>query len=87
MSGQMKVLLDRTYPCCQTIRLKKAVLIAVSAAGGESVFDAVVAGFEEYMKCLPQTDDMGYVLAAGVCTPGTVLEEKLEEAERMGREI
>ncbi|HIZ80360.1 MAG TPA: flavodoxin family protein [Candidatus Lachnoclostridium stercorigallinarum] len=87
MSGQMKVLLDRTFPRYRSMGFRKAALIASCACKDKGVFETTVEGFEDYLCCLPDVENAGEILAAGVSCQETAMEAKLDEARRLGWEI
>ena len=87
MAGQMKVFLDRTYPLRRNAHFRKAALLAASCEGDESVFDTAVSGFEEYLRCFPDVENAGSVLAGGVCASCALPEKAVEDARMLGREI
>lgn len=81
------VLLDRTFPRYRSMGFRKAALIASCACGDERVFETTVEGFEDYLCCLPEVENAGEILAAGIPCQGAAAEAKMEEARRLGREI
>ena len=87
MSGQMKVVLDRTYPICGCAGFQKAAFIAACSDQDIRAFDTAAAGFEEYLCCLDEVKNGGEVLVPAACDCKKIPEDKLEAVRRLGREL
>ena len=81
------VVLDRTFPRYRSMGFRKAALIASCACKDKGVFETTVEGCEDYLCCLPDVENAGEILAAGVSCQETAMEAKLDEARRLGWEI
>lgn len=89
MSGQMKVLLDRTdplYPVEYTFR--DVYLLATAAEPEESAVDGAVNGLNGWIACFEKARLAGVVRGVGADAPNTIQDNPaLAQAYEMGRRV
>ncbi len=88
VSGQMKVLLDRTVQLYGAdYRYRDIYLIATCEAGGKSAKDGTVKTLQGWMDCMPGTTLKGVVYGTSALAPGAVNRNTrvLDEAYDLGK--
>lgn len=88
VSSQLKQLIDRLHnPIRETFKVKKLGLLAVCADDKEFVFDSVKIMYRDAIRYF-SLNDGGIVTACGVKNIGDIKNnQKLAEAEEMGRSL
>jgi len=88
MSGQMKVLIDRTISDFLKIRDKEIYIILAAHSTDKVAMEKVLAGFRGYMACLPGAKESGIVYGLGVFDAGEIKESPaMGEAFEMGKSV
>lgn len=87
MSGQMKVLLDRTNPLYPVeYAFRDVYLLATAAEPGESAMDGAVNGLTGWIACFGKARLAGVVRGVGADGPNTVQDSPaMAQAYEMGR--
>ena len=88
VSGQMKVLLDRTVQLYGAdYRYRDIYLLATCEAGGKSAMDSAIKTLQGWMDCMPGTRLAGVVYGTSALAPGAVERnsEALDEAYALGK--
>ena len=88
MSGQMKVLIDRTITRFLEIRDKDMYFIISAHSENLETLQHVLAGFKGYMACLPGAKEKGVIYGLGVFNAGDIAgSPALEEARKTGTSV
>ena len=90
VSGQMKVLLDRTVQLYgAAYNYRDIYLIATCEAGGKSAMDGAIKTLQGWMDCMPGTRLSGVVYGTSSLAPGSVERnmKALMEAYDLGKNI
>ena len=90
MSGQMKTMLDRSDPLCQSdYAFRDIYLLATAADDQESAMDGAVKGLEGWIRCFEKTQLKGVVRGVGIDRLGAAKDARavLEEAYTMGKNV
>lgn len=88
MSGQLKTMLDRANPLfADDYKFRDIYLLATAAEDDDSAVDGTLNGIEGWISCFEKAKLKGVVRGVGATDAGTVAEEKLEEARKMGGKI
>lgn len=86
MSGQMKTLLDRANPLFESdYAFTDIYLLATAADESESATDGAENGLGGWISCFDRARLAGIVKGVGFTDEGEVSEEKLAEAEKLGK--
>lgn len=86
MSGQMKTLLDRANPLFESdYAFTDIYLLATAADESESATDGAENGLGGWISCFDRARLAGIVKGVGFTGVGEVSEEKLAEAEKLGK--
>ncbi len=87
MSGQMKVMIDRTLPRYREIVNKEFYFIATAAAGKSSMV-RTMDGLYGFTDCLPGAKVRGTIYGEGVYQKGEVIStQAMEQAYEMGKHV
>lgn len=90
VSAQLKVFIDRFIAGEQFVRqseCKKAYFLTACAAPADRAEDNCMAANESFwgfLKCLRKVEEGGILNACGAYAPGSVTEEWLDKAQKMG---
>ena len=88
MSGQMKVLIDRTISRFLEIKDKDMYFILAAHDDNLENMEKVLAGFRGYMACLPGAKEQGIIYGLGVFGAGEIEgSSAMEEAREMGGSV
>lgn len=90
VSGQMKVLLDRTVQLYGAdYRYRDIYLIATCEAGGKFAMDGAIKTLQGWMDCMPGTTLKGVVYGTSTLAPGSVKDHTsvMAEAYEMGMKV
>ena len=88
MSGQLKVLIDRTIARFLEIRDKDMYFILTAHNEKRDSMERVLEGFRGYMACLPGAKEKGVVCGLGVFAAGEInTMPAMQEAYEMGRSV
>jgi multimeric flavodoxin WrbA len=89
MSGQLKTLLDRTYPMYSTeYRFRSVYLLMAATEEAETTSNRTVQGFSGWISCYPKAAFSGAVFAGGVRNPGDIEKhDALLKAYEMGKHV
>ncbi len=88
VSGQMKVLLDRTVQLYGAdYRYRDIYLLAACEAGGKSAMDGAIKTLQGWMDCMPGTKLKGVCCGTSALAPGTVGKKALDEAYGLGKAL
>ena len=87
MSGQMKMLIDRTTPRFSEIKDKEFYFIFTAATPNEKHLINVKREFKSYLNCLTNPTNKGTIYGLGVGKVGDIKEKKetLLEAYKYGK--
>ena len=87
MSGQMKMLIDRTTPRFSEIKDKEFYFIFTAATPNEKHLINVKREFKSYLNCLTNPTNKGTIYGLGVGKVGDIKEKKetLLEAYNYGK--
>lgn len=87
MSGQMKVMIDRTLPHYTEIRDKEFYFI-VTAADGKEMMERTMDSLRGFTDCLPNSDVKSYLYGAELYGKGEAQDSHLRQvASDMGKNI
>ena len=87
ISAQLKAVIDRLHtPMRNSFPIKKLGLILVGAAELQELFDSILTQYRLILNFF-HLEDGGTVLVRGAREKGSVSEEALEKARRMGEEL
>lgn len=87
LSGQLKILIDRTLPRYTQIANKDFYFIATAAAGKSSM-ERTMDSLKGFTDCLPNATIKGYIYGAGVYEKGEVENTSyLQSAYDMGKNL
>ncbi|MDR0310923.1 MAG: flavodoxin family protein [Acidobacteriota bacterium] len=88
MSGQMKVLIDRTIARFLEIRDKDMYFILTAHNDEKASAERVMEGFKGYMACLPGAKEKGVVYGLGVFDAGEIkTHPAMQEAYETGKSV
>ena len=85
MSGQMKVMIDRTISRFLEICDKDMYFLLAAHDDNREAMEKVLAGFRGYMACLPGAKEKGVIYGLGVFGAGEIKDSSaMEKAREMG---
>lgn len=89
LSGQMKMMLDRTMPLyLKECAFRDVYLLASAEEDGESVFAGAVTGLENWIRCFEHARLAGKVCAGNVVAKGDIKgHQALKDAYIMGKNV
>jgi multimeric flavodoxin WrbA len=88
MNGQMKTLIDRTYPRYSEICNKDMYFIVTAADGRKQAMDRTLEGLREFVICLNGVKEKGVIYGTGVWAVGAVKGNKaMSQAFEMGKQV
>ncbi|MGZ4953414.1 MAG: flavodoxin family protein [Halobacteriota archaeon] len=88
MSGQMKTLIDRTYPRYLEMSNKEIYFIMTAAAVSKQAMERTLDGFRAFTSLLRGAKEKGIVYGTGVWNVGDIKEsEAMTQAYEMGKAI
>ena len=88
ITGQMKVLIDRTYSRFMEMRGKEFFYITTCADAAESTADWAINGFRGFVMCLPDPVERGAVKGVGLGRKGAASDSQfMQQAYELGKKI
>lgn len=85
MNGQMKTLIDRTFPSYGDLSDKDFYFIVTAADPFKTAMVRTIEGFRGFLECLDNPHEKGIIYGAGVWKVGEVKETPaVQEAYEMG---
>lgn len=88
MTGQMKILIDRTYNHEKDLAGKEFYYIVTSTDRDPEALDGTIEGFRGFARCLYRSVERGIVRGNGARERGAVLNHPaMREAYEMGKDI
>ncbi|MGZ7109643.1 MAG: flavodoxin family protein [Methanobacterium sp.] len=88
MNGQMKTLIDRTYPRYLEINNKEIYLIATAANPSKQAMERTIDGFRAFTSLLNGAKEKGIIYGTGAWNIGDIIGSKaMEEAYEMGKAV
>lgn len=90
MCGQMKTMLDRTFPLyASEYAFRDVYLLATATEKEETALDGAVSGLQGWVACFDAVELKGVLRGVGVSAPGDVrgVPEMLQAAYEMGKSI
>lgn len=88
MNGQMKTLIDRTYPRYTEMTNKDIYLIATAANPRKDAMERTIEGFRGFTSLLSGSEEKGIVYGTGAWKIGDIIGSKaMEEAYEMGKGV
>ena len=88
VAGQMKTFLDRTNPLyVKQYRFREVFFLSSAAEDDEKANEGALKAISGWIECFEGVQLKGVLFAKGVTDPGSVIEEMLEDAYRMGAGI
>ncbi len=88
MNGQMKTLIDRTYPQYTKMNNKEIYLIATAANPERKAMELTIEGFRGFTSLLPGAEEKGIIYGTGAWNVGDIKDSKaMKEAYEMGTTV
>lgn len=88
MNGQMKTLIDRTYPKYTQMSNKDIYLIATAANHDKQAMERTFDGFRGFISLLPGSKEKGVIYGSGAWNKGDVKgTEAIDQAYEMGNSV
>jgi multimeric flavodoxin WrbA len=88
MDGQMKTLIDRTYPRYLAISDKEMYFIATAADNRKQAMERTFEGFRGFISCLEGAKEKGIIYGTGAWQIGDIKgSEAMKQAYEMGKAI
>lgn len=88
INAQMKLVIDRCYAFFQKLAGKTFYYLLSMASSNTETADAALASLRGLVRCVPESKEGGYVLAAGVAETVDVQKTTaLNEAFEMGKNV
>ena len=88
ITGQMKVLIDRTFSRFTEMRGKEFFYITTCADKAESTADWAINGFRGFVMCLPEPVERGAVKGVGLGRKGAAKDSQfMKQAYELGKRI
>jgi multimeric flavodoxin WrbA len=88
MDGQMKTLIDRTYPRYLAISNKEMYFIATAADNRKQAMERTFEGFRGFTSCLEGAKEKGIIYGTGAWQIGDIKgSEAMKQAYEMGKAI
>jgi len=88
MNGQMKTLIDRTYPKYTKMSSKDIYLIATAANPEKQAMQRTIDGFRGFTSLLPESEEKGIIYGTGAWKKGDIKgSSAMIEAYEMGKAV
>ena len=88
MNGQMKTLIDRTYPQYTKMSNKDIYLIATAANPEKQAMERTIDGLRGFTSLLPEAEEKGVIYGTGAWNKGDIKgSNAMTEAYKMGKAV